>query len=78
MFSDTKRFSDDAIYLNKPKQADAKEIFVFFGDLIDKLEQVEPLRIFDVGCAAGELIYYLNPLLSRKNPIMSLQHLVLK
>ena len=60
MIRDAKRFSDDAIYLNDSKLGDAKETFKFMVDLIDNLDQADPLRIFDVGCASGEFIHFLN------------------
>jgi len=60
VIGEARRFSDDAIYLNEPKLASFKERLVFLGDLIDAVDYVDPLRVFDVGCASGEFVYYLN------------------
>lgn len=53
------RFSDDAIYLNEDRYETPKEIFKFIASLMEKNLSKTGSKILDVGCATGELIYYL-------------------
>ena len=47
-------------YLGKARYDTPKEVFKVIGDLIDSYDMSkEPRSFLDVGCATGELIYYL-------------------
>ena len=55
-----KRVSDDVIYLKEERHAKPKELFKKLSYIIsDFLEVEDGLCMLDVGCATGELIYYL-------------------
>jgi SAM-dependent methyltransferase len=55
-----KRVSDDAIYLKEERHAEPKELFKKLSYIISEFVEVEDgLCMLDVGCASGELIYYL-------------------
>lgn len=57
---DGKRIADDGIYLDGKDIERPKEIFKFLGDLTGSLDLQGPVRVLDVGCAAGAYLHYLN------------------
>jgi len=56
----SRRSSDNDIYLKEDRYNEPKEIFKFLVDIINGTSINEPLpKLLDVGCATGELIYFL-------------------
>lgn len=54
-----KRIADDPIYLSEDRYEKPKELFKFLASLIDDLAPRTGAALLDVGCATGELIYFL-------------------
>jgi SAM-dependent methyltransferase len=50
------------VYLKEDRYEEPKEIFKFLGRIIADLELPADAKVLDVGCATGELIYYLKRL----------------
>ena len=59
IMEDTNRIADEPIYLEEDRYKKPKELFKYFGDLIEKHGIGENATLLDAGCATGELIYYL-------------------
>ena len=53
------RRADEAIYLNEDRVSNPPEVFKLICDLIVKSGVSDKGKFLDVGCAAGEQIYYL-------------------
>ncbi len=53
-----KRLADEGIYLNEDRYEKPKELFKFIADILGDDEKMEG-TLLDVGCATGELVYYL-------------------
>jgi len=53
-----KRLADEGIYLNEDRYEKPKELFKFIADILGGDEKMEG-TLLDVGCATGELVYYL-------------------
>lgn len=53
------RIADDAIYLNEDRYEKPKELFKFIADKLPDGNGPLKGNLLDVGCATGELIYYL-------------------
>lgn len=56
---DANRIADEPIYLEEDRYEKPKELFKYFGDLIDQHGIGENATLLDAGCATGELVYYL-------------------
>lgn len=56
---DSKRVSDEAIYLEKDQMHKTKKIFVRIADYIEEKSAEDLPCILDVGCATGDLFVYL-------------------
>ena len=54
-----RRTADDAIYVGENRYAEPKEIFKFLGQRIAPYARKDA-SFLDVGCAAGELLYYVH------------------
>jgi SAM-dependent methyltransferase len=59
-----KRLADELIYLKEQRYDEPKEIFKFIGQKIKlRISSIgNDVRLLDVGCATGELIYYFKTL----------------
>ena len=53
------RLADEKIYLNEDRISNPPEVFKLICDLMAKSAVSDTASILDVGCAAGEQIYYL-------------------
>jgi len=53
-----KRLADEGIYLNEDRYEKPKELFKFIADILGDDEKMKG-TLLDVGCATGELVYYL-------------------
>ena len=56
---DAKRLADDGIYLNENRSDNPKEMFKFIRSVLSSKRLNTAKSLLDVGCATGELIYYL-------------------
>lgn len=54
-----KRIADEGIYLNEDRYDKPKEYFKLLSKLISERAYPAPSSLLDVGCATGELLYYL-------------------
>lgn len=57
--ADTRLRVDEEIYLREDRAANTKEVFVAIADQIETLKGPSVETILDVGCATGEMLYYL-------------------
>jgi ubiquinone/menaquinone biosynthesis C-methylase UbiE len=70
MISKTKR-THDSLYLKENRYEDTKEMFKFiFKNAFPKKKIYKNQDILDMGCAAGEFIYYLKKKLKKSNKIV--------
>ena len=54
------RVADDAIYLKEERHDEPKELFKKLASIISEfVDHEDELSMLDVGCATGELVYYL-------------------
>jgi len=54
------RVSDEAIYLKKERHDEPKELFKKLSSIISEfVDHEDEICMLDVGCASGELVYYL-------------------
>ncbi len=60
MSTEDVRLADEAIYLDEDRYQKPKEVFRLLGDMIESEARNAPCRVLDIGCATGELIYYLS------------------
>ena len=56
----TKRTHDKDLYLKESRYKNPKEIFQNAVSILSNSVELSELTCVDVGCAAGEYLYYLN------------------
>ena len=56
---EAKRLADEAIYLNEDRRHEPKEVFKRLAEFIEADGYDGGTSMIDVGCATGELLYYL-------------------
>ncbi len=59
MILEGKRIADEDVYLNEDRFNEPKLVFTLIGDRIANEAFAPGARILDVGCATGEMLYYL-------------------
>lgn len=63
LFGIGKNISDVSVYLNENRYDTPKEYFKVLGKILSKANYPQGSKLLDVGCASGELLYYLKRVL---------------